>query len=242
MDQLPTSSTSMPSLAEWEAAGPALPESWIERLFEKMLLDYGKKFTDMWGSSDMDEMIAHWARELGGYSKDELRTGYAAMGRLSWPPALPEFKSLCRPPLDPVVAFYEAQAGMLARAAGRAGEWSHAAVFWAAMQLGSAVTEQAYASIRPRWEKALADSLARGEWQPIPAPAVALPAPGRTRLAISEAQARLSELQASGILKREPAPGDRLAWARKIVAREEAGDRTVALHSLKLAQAALERG
>ena len=171
-----TSSTSMSALADWQpAAGvPPLPESWVEELFKKMLLDYGKKFTDMWGAADMDQMITHWSIELAAFNDAELRRGWFAMERLTWPPSLPEFKSLCRPPIDPMVAFHEAQAGMLARVAGRMGEWSHRAIFWAALQLGPTVTEQLYSTVRPRWEKALADSLALGRWDAIPAPAVAL--------------------------------------------------------------------
>jgi hypothetical protein len=207
-----------------------------------MLFDYGKKFTDQWGAADSDGLIAYWSASLAGFTGAELDRGVAAMEDLDWPPTLPQFKKLCRPPMDPMVAFYEAQAGMLARAAGRMGEWSHRAVFWAAMQLGPAVTEQQYATIRPRWERALGDALALGSWAAIPNPAIALPAPGRTLLAVSVAKERLGNLQASGILKREPDPDKRLEWARKIIAREAAGDKTVELHSLKLAKAALERG
>jgi hypothetical protein len=99
-----------------------------------------------------------------------------------------------------------------------------------------------YSTVRPRWEKALADCMAKGEWAAIPGPMVALPSPGRTRLAAGVAKERLSDLQASGVLKRAPSPDSRLDWARKIIAREEAGDRTVELYTLKLAKAALERG
>lgn len=236
-----TSSTSTPAQAEYGGAGVCapLPESWVEQLFQKMLLDYGKKFTDMWGSADMDLLISHWSRELGVFTDAELLRGTAAMAHQNWPPSLPEFKALCRPPIDPMVAFHEAQAGMLARAAGRMGEWSHQAIFWAAMQLGPAVTEQLYTSVRPRWEKALADAFAVGRWQPIPAPMLVLPAPGRTRLAAGTAKARLGELQASGILKLSPAPDSRLDWARKIVEREARGDKTVELWPLKQAKKAL---
>jgi hypothetical protein len=238
------SSISTTALADWQpgAAVAPLPESWVEQLFQKMLLDYGKKFTDMWGAADMDVMITHWSRELGAFSDAELQRGWQAMERMNWPPSLPEFKALCRPPIDPMVAFHEAQAGMLARAAGRMGEWSHRAIFWAAMQLGPPVTEQLYTTVRPRWEKALADSMAKGEWAAIPNPMVALPPPGRTQLAIGVAKERLADLKASGVLKREPALDGRLDWARKIVEAEANGDPRVALYSLKLAQAALERG
>jgi hypothetical protein len=216
-----------------------LPESWVEKLFHRMLLDYGKKFTDQWGGADADELIAHWARQMAGYSGDEIGRGLRALDGMSWPPTLPEFKKLCRPPVDPMVAFHEAQAGMLARAAGRHGEWSHPAIFWAAMRLGPDITGQLYNAVRPRWEKLLAESLERGEWSPVPAAAVALPAPGRTMLSAAVAKERLGDLQASGVLKRAPDPDRRLDWARRILADEAAGKRNVELYSLNLAKEAL---
>lgn len=208
-------------------------------MFDKMTFDYGKKFTDQWGCAESNALIAYWAASLAGFSGAELDRGIAAMESLDWPPTLPQFKKLCRPPVDPMVAFHEAQAGMLARAAGRHGEWSHPAIYWAAMRLGPDITGQLYSAVRPRWERVLSESLELGEWSPVPAAAVALPAPGRTMLSAAVAKERLSDLQASGVLKRAPDPDRRLDWARRILADEEAGKRHVELYSLNLAKEAL---
>lgn len=213
-----------------------LRESWVEKLFEQMLHTYGKKFTDQWGGADADPLIAHWSRQLAGYTGPELARGLAALETRDWPPTLPEFKKMCRAPIDPVVAFYEAEAGMLARAAGRPGEWSHPAIFWAAHQLGQAIGEQPYGQLRVRWERALEDWLARPKWPPIPAVAVALPAPGRTQMEAAVAKERINELRADGVLKTGPAPGRGRDWARKLLERDAAGDRSMSIHSLKLAK------
>lgn len=227
----PTSSTSPPT--------EPLRESWVEKLFEQMLHTYGKKFTDQWGGADADPLIAHWSRQLAGFTGPELARGLKALEARDWPPTLPEFKKMCRPPIDPVVAYYEAEAGMLARAAGRPGEWSHPAIFWAAHQLGQAIGDQPYGQLRPRWERALEDWLARTEWPPIPPVVAALPAPGRGQLNRQQARERLTNLRADGVLKSAPPPGRNYGWAQKVLEREAAGDRTVSLHALKSAKEVL---
>jgi hypothetical protein len=233
MRDLTTSSISTPPQLR------PLPESWVVTLFEKMLLDYGKKFTDQWGGADSNALIAYWSASLAGFTGAELDRGVAAMDSQEWPPTLPQFKRMCRPPLDPMVAYYAAITGLQARQSGRMGVWPNPAVFWAAMALSADLNGQSYAVVRTRWEKTLEEWLQKGELDPIPEPLVALPAPGRTRLAVDEAQQRLSDLQASGVLKRAPAPGRNLAWAQKILDRETAGDLSVELYSLKLAKQAL---
>lgn len=217
-----------------------LRESWVKALLETMLYSFGKKFTDQWGSLDPDAMRDHWGKKLAGFTAAEIARGVAALDTCSWPPSLPEFQKLCRPPIDPMVAHAEAVAGMLARAAGRTGTWSHPAIFWAALQIGQPLHDVAYSVLRPRWEKALADALATGSWQPIPEPAVALPAPGRTALSAEVARERLDEMQASDILKPMPRQAARdVGWAHKIMALEAKRDPRVSLAALHMAKQAL---
>lgn len=208
-------------------------------MFSKMLLDYGKKFTDMWQAADSDELIAHWANELAGYTGPEIARGLAALDMRDWPPTLPEFKKMCRPPVDPVDAYWEAVAGLSARAAGRMGVWSHPAIFWAASALAAPMGEQPFAVIRARWERALGDSLAQGQWQPIPDPMAALPAPGKASTSKEEAQRRLRELGASGLLKRCPTPGEGKQWARRLLDRAAAGDQRIEWHPVQCAKQTL---
>lgn len=172
----------------------ALPVAWVERLFERMLLEYGKKFTDLWAAVDPDTLIAHWSRGLAGYSGAELNRGLDALSSREWPPTLAEFKKLCRPLLDPAVAYQEAVAGVQARQGGENGKWSHPAIYWAAMPLSLELRGQTYSQMKIRWEAALTKQLNQGQWDEIPQPMVALPAPGKTKTNREEASRRLREL------------------------------------------------
>ncbi len=216
----------------------ALPEKWVERLFERMLLDYGKKFGDQWAETSMDALIAHWSRELAGYTGAELKRGLDALATRDWPPTLPEFKKLCRRPLDSTTAYYEAVAGVQARAAGEYGKWSHPAIYWAAMPLAFDLGNQTYSQIKPRWEAALHEQMDKGEWPEIPQAMVALPAPGKTKTSREEASQRLRELGATGIVK-DAWGNDPKRWARKLLEREAAGDKTLLPIQIRFAHEAL---
>lgn len=210
--QIPTSSTSTP-----------LPENWVELLFERMLLDYGKKFTDQWGAADMDALIAHWSNELAGFRGAELDRGLAALATKDWPPTLPEFKRLCRPGVDPLRAYYEAVAGVQARFAGEHGTWSHPAIYWAAMPMAVELREQPYSFVKSRWEAALAQQLASSTWPEIPRPMLALTAPGQSTTSREEAVRILRSLQAASITSNRRHDADPKAWAKRILEREAAG-------------------
>jgi hypothetical protein len=209
-------------------------------MFKKMLLDYGKKFTDQWGAADTDELIAHWSQEMAGYSGGEIARGLAAMAAKDWPPTLPEFKKMCRPPVSATEAYWEAMAGLQARAAGRLGEWSHPAIFWAAMPLRTLLASEGFDVVRSRWERALSESLARGEWEAIPAPMAALAAPGRASTSKEEAKLRLQGLGAAGLLKRTVSPSEGRTWAAKLIARAAAGEQGIELFPLTLARQVVE--
>lgn len=208
----------------------ALPETWVERLFERMLLDYGKKFSDQWGGADTDTLIAHWSRELAGYSGAELKRGLDALATRDWPPTLPEFKKLCRRPLDETTAYYEAVAGVQARAAGEYGKWSHPAIYWAAMPLAFDLGSQTFSQIKSRWEAALHQQLDKAEWPEIPQPMIALPPPGKTKTSRAEASQRLRELGATGIVK-DAWGNDPKRWARQLLEREAAGEALMPIQS-----------
>ena len=207
-----------------------LPEKWVERLFERMLLDYGKKFSDQWGGADTDALIAHWSRELAGYSGPELKRGLEALSTREWPPTLPEFKKLCRRPMDALTAYYEAVAGVQARADGKYGKWSHPAIYWAAMPLSFDLREQAFSQVKARWEAALNEQMDKGEWTEIPQAMVALPAPGKGVTAREEASRRLRELGAATVVK-DFRGGDSLGWAKRLLEREAAGEALLPIQS-----------
>lgn len=208
-------------------------------MFSKMLLDYGKKFTDQWGGADTDELIAHWAREMGSYTGPEIKRGLAAMETRDWPPTLPEFKKMCRAPVDPLVAYYEAVAGVQARAAGDFGKWSHPAIYWAAMPLAFDLGSQTFSQVKPRWERALAEQMDKGEWPAIPGPMLALSAPGAAVLSRESAAKMLEQIKAAGITKRAASAIDHRAWAKRILECEKRGDKTLMLIQVKFAREAM---
>ncbi len=218
----------------------SLPIKWIESLFERMLFEYGKKFSDQWGGSDPEALKAHWAKRLGDLNGEELKRGYGKLEGREWPPTLPEFRNLCRPQADSMVAYYEAVAGVQARQAGEMGTWSHPAIFWAAMPMAFDLGTQTFSQIKGRWEKALADQMERGEWAPVPAVMVALPAPGKSDLSREKAAKMLSDLGASNVLKPRT---EHTIWYRNILARQKRGDRTLTMVQINFAlEAAANHG
>lgn len=216
-----------------------LPASWVEKLLHQMLLSYGKKFTDQWAATSTDELIAFWGEQLAGYSGAELKRGVDALASRDWPPTLPEFKRMCRPPVEPMRAYYEAVAGVQARFAGEHGTWSHPAIYWAAMPMAVELREQTFSAMKARWETALADQLGRGEWETIPAPMLQLTAPGQSTT--SSAKAREAIKQLVGQIVHKPADGDPKGWARRILDRHKAGEK-ITPTQLSMAQDALQAG
>jgi hypothetical protein len=217
-----------------------LPISWIESLFERMLLAYGKKFTDQWAGPDATKLKQHWANELAGFTNAELKRGHDAMEGRDWPPTLPEFKRMCRPAVDSIAAYYEAVNGVNARERGDMGEWSHPAIFWASVRMAFDLKGLTFSAVKDRWEAALQAELDKGKWEPIPAPALALPAPGKTHLSREEAVRRLSELNASLAVKKTRDGHNPRAWIGKILDRAKRKDTTLPAISLKFAKEALE--
>jgi hypothetical protein len=176
----------------------ALPQRAIEHVFSVMHCEYGKRFSDLWGGLDPQAMKQHWARRLAGLTREELACGLRGLRGKDWPPTLPEFIKLCRPPVDPARAYHEAVDGMVARVQRQEmGHWSHPAIFWAAVEVGSFdLLNQGYDKLKVRWEKALQAALDAGAWDPIPAPMLALPAPGRAATSNEEAKRQLAALKA----------------------------------------------
>lgn len=216
-----------------------LPSSWVEKMFDQMLLTYGKKFVDQWGTADFDKLTAHWAREMASYTPTEIKRGLAALELLDWPPTLPAFKKLCRPPLDVTAAYYEAISGLREREVGNVGEWSHPAIFWTTVHVGAFdLKNQSYSQIKERWEKALQAEMDKGQWSAIPQPMIALPAPGKTLTDRQQATEALKRIGASDILQTNRS--DHRAWIKAIFKRQEAGDTTLPGISIRFAWEAME--
>jgi hypothetical protein len=211
----------------------------VSAIFAKMLLDYGKKFTDQWGAADATALSAHWVSGLTGYTPREIKRGLAAMEDMDWPPTLPAFKKMCRPPISDMAAYYEAIAGLEARDKGEVGVWSHPAVFWAASLLRVDLMGQTHAQVKDRWSALLKAQMERTEWAEIPAPRVLLPAPDLSPEAKAHATKMLADLDAAGIAKSAFDKIDHKRWARKILERVERGDKTLEIVQIKDAKMAM---
>ena len=213
----------------------ALPKKWIDDLFDRMLMTFGKRFSDQWQGTDPQKLKEFWGTRMATLTSVEMRSGVEAMLKLKWPPTLNEFIELCRPSLDMTVAYYEAVNGMEARRKGEKGEWSHPAIFWAASKMTHDLLNQTCSNIKTRWENALSKELQKNGWPDIPAVMEALPAPGKTETDKERASRELENLNASGILKKQPG----LAWAKKIMARKANGETLPAI-SVNWAQEAIK--
>ena len=213
-----------------------LPMAWIEKLFDRMVSLYGHKFLDMWRDADLQSVKETWAHELGKLSRDEIARGANALMTQEWPPTLPQFIKLCRPAIDAVAAYYEAVNGVIAREHGNIGEWSHPAIFWASVKVGAFdLKHQTYSAIKGRWEGALNEELAKGNWTAIPEPMIALPPP--TNAASKEVAERyIAETQ---VIKKQESNVDHKRWAKLIMERHKAGDKTLTHIQISFAKEAL---
>lgn len=219
--------------------------SLVDHLWNRLSGTYGgrwlKDFPDMQSIENWKEA---WAEALDEdrVTPQEVAEGLRTCRRMfpDWPPAVGEFIRACRPGLIPENAFHDAVAGMTARRRGEVGQWSHPAVYWAAVRVGSHdLLNCGYSVMQSRWERALSDELRQGEWAPVPAPAVALPAPGATQATPEEAAKALKAMGAGAILNesgRDPRRG-----AKRILADvAKKGGRQYSPTVIAMAKAAMD--
>lgn len=206
----------------------------VTNLLDSMFCDFGSRFTQKWGGVDPEKLVIHWCNELKGFSANEIKRGIEAQKELPEPPDLRHFKRLCRPPIDTVVAYYEALEGLQARNKGEVGVWSHPAIFWASMPLSFDLAHQTFSQMKSRWEKALKDQMEKGQWEEIPKPMIAIE---HKKTDISKEKA--SEfLRSSGLENLNPRRAS-LDWARNILEHEKNKTRIYPTISIQFAKEAL---
>lgn len=211
----------------------------IEKLFDDMLLSFGKRFVDQWSAAEPSKLVDHWAEKLTGYTPREFKQGVAALEGLEWPPTLNQFKKLCRPDVDLTTAYYEALAGLESRAKAEMGSWSHPAVYWAAQTLRQDLQMQSYSAMKGRWEAELNKQMVKGEWSEIPQPMKVLPAPGKSEMSRENATRMIEQLGASGVLKPK---NEFTLWYRNILADIKAGKAVSMIQRQFAEQAAAAHG
>lgn len=200
---------------------------------------YGNKFLDMWRDADIVTVKKLWAEEMSKLSNEELKRGFTALMQQDWPPSLPTYIKLCKPSVDPLVAYYEAIAGLQARQKGEVGTWSHPAIFHAAKGLQFDLLNLTYSQMKTRWERAFSEEMEKGEWPAIPVPMVALPAPGKTELSRDAATKMLNELGAQGVIKPAQSKTDHRLWAKRIIERSKKNDHGLNALQIRFAKEAL---
>lgn len=214
----------------------AIPQAWVESLFNKMHRKWGMRFIDQWLGLDMETVRREWAESLGVLSRAELSQGVMRLDARDFAPTLPEFLKLCRPELSPLAAYQEAFEQGMRRECGQPDSWSSPAIFWAWMKIGrNAFARIPYETLRARWEIALGAEMAKDAHEPIPPHRKSLPAPGRATTSVACARQRLAEIRA-GI--QQPVGLDPKRWARAIIARRARGE-MLELVQIKDAQSVL---
>lgn len=209
--------------SKWFDVVPSLGISLMDHLFNRLDGAYPHKWRSNFPNQQaIDNWCESWAEafEEEGITPQDVKAGLkACRSKYDWPPSCAEFIKACKPSVDPMVAYYEAVAGVKARSKGEVGEWSHPAIYWAAMPLAFDLSSQTYSTIKHRWEHSLSEQMARKEWPDIPAPLIQIPAPGNSKMDREHAAKMVRELQASEAIKKTDDRVDHRRWAKRILER-----------------------
>ena len=80
----------------------SLPDSWVDRIFDKLTLVYGHQFLSRWDGIEIADVKADWAHELRGFAQNP---GAIAYGLEHLPqgkaPTVLEFRAICNGPHAP---------------------------------------------------------------------------------------------------------------------------------------------
>lgn len=185
-------------------AGPAvapLTDQQIGHVFGRLNAQLGAKLADLWAGVPVAQVRAEWAAGLGGFKDAEIMRGLDACRTRAFAPNLGEFLNLCRPALDPEIAWMEACEGLKERSAGRKGEWSHPAVFRAALSFVFELKARSFKECRKTWTYTLQREFSRGWLKDVPEAPLQIPlAPHKPGKPSPEVQARINQ-----ILGKQPA-------------------------------------
>ena len=203
-----TSSTSR--LSAWLEPHPRLEGiALIDHLFNRLDGLYPHRWRSAFAS---EQAISNWRETWAdgfaeeGVTMAEIKAGMkACRTRFAWPPSFAEFMSACRQPMDFESAFCEAIEQLRRREHGE-DQWSHPAIYWASVSIGSFDMRNAtWGGIKARWTATLQAELEKREWPDVPLPMVSLPAPGNTSVSPEEAKRRIEEMKES-LMKKMAVP------------------------------------
>lgn len=87
----------MPLPAAQNETSAGLPSAWIDRLFERFAVMYGRHWFDLWAGVEIDSVKAAWREDLAFASGEQIRKALDhCRGNNKFPPTLPEFVGLFR--------------------------------------------------------------------------------------------------------------------------------------------------
>lgn len=82
----------------------SLPESWVDRIFDKLTLVYGHQFLSRWDGLPLESVKADWARELSRFQQNPGALAYGLENLpATKPPTVLEFRAICGSPNAPKV-------------------------------------------------------------------------------------------------------------------------------------------
>jgi hypothetical protein len=75
----------------------SLPIDWVEKIFTKLTLIYGRDFVGRWDGLKLSDVKTDWAHELQGFRNYPEAIGYALQNMpTNKPPTVLEFKAIAR--------------------------------------------------------------------------------------------------------------------------------------------------
>lgn len=75
----------------------SLPIAWIEKIFARMAMGYGRRFLAQWDGQDLGPVKQMWAEELAGFQDMPEAISYALAHLPSdEPPTVFKFREICR--------------------------------------------------------------------------------------------------------------------------------------------------
>lgn len=74
----------------------SLPAKWVEALFTKLTLAYGRDFLARWEGLDICDVKTDWGHELAGFVNHPEAIAYALANLPPKAPTVLEFRALCR--------------------------------------------------------------------------------------------------------------------------------------------------
>jgi hypothetical protein len=178
-------------------------------LYERLEAKYPRLWEQSFrGAGSIQNWKEEWAAtfELEGITPAEIKTGLDCVTRRhpDYPPTEGQFLNCCRPPIDHELAFAEAVKQLHFRERGE-DTWSHPAIYWAAVRVGTFdVINGSWRNIQGRWKAALDAALSDRPYVPVPPPRLALPAPAPTKISEEEAAQNFQMMRdiIAGVTKR----------------------------------------